>query len=154
MPALNLQDLAHQFCQVIGHDAPQLVPDREGVLSFSVQVRGVDLIVRQDPTLDCGHALAYLVFGDVPEDREAQVLRELLHANLAMAGPQAPAFSRNPLTGHILLQHAFALSGVSGAGLWQAIQDLIDTILKWRLDFGLDVSAAPEANAGSLHHLA
>lgn len=154
MPASNLQELAEQFCEVIAVETPDLLPDTDGVLSFSVNVREVDLIVRNDPHSDPDHALVYLVFGHVPEDREVPVLRELLHANLAMSGPQAPAFSRNPLTGHVLLQYAWPMANVSGRSLWHAIQDVIDAILKWRSDFGLEVAALRPAHAAPRDHLA
>ncbi len=142
MPASSIHKLAEQFCEIIGVPAPELSPDSNAVLAFSTQIGGVDISVTHDPLHHPDHATALVFFGQVPEDREVLILRELLHANLLMLRPDAPTFSRNPLTGNVILQYVFPLAGSSGRGLWTGMQGIIEYAQRWRRDFFLEQPAA------------
>ncbi len=143
MPATDLHALVEQFCSHIGIAAPVLTPDHQGSLAFSTQLREVDFTVTQDPLRHPDDALVLVFLGQAPEDREVLILRELMNANLLMLQPQSLSFSRNPLTGSILLQYACPLAGASGESLRAGMENLIDTVLAWRQDYFLDGSGSP-----------
>lgn len=150
MSIANLQDLADQFCAVVGLPPPGLVPDGNGLWAFSAKLRDVDVTLTHDPVHHPDHALVLVFFGPVPADRELAVLRELLHANLIMLQPGAPSFSRNPMTGDVVLQYVYPLAGASGQGLWAGLQAIVDSALKWRKNFFLDQPAFPSSPAAMI----
>jgi hypothetical protein len=141
MPAANLQELVRQLCTIVDSPVPALSTDANGMLAFSTRLRDVDVTVTHHPTLHPEHAFVLVFFGPVPENRERAVLRELLHANLLLLHPGGPAFSRNPLSGHVVLQYVYPLAEASGQGLLSGLQTIIDSALQWRRDFFLDQAA-------------
>lgn len=138
MPASSLHNLAEQFCEILGVTPPSLGPDGKGHLAFSTKIRDVDVSVTHDMLRHPDHASVLVFFGRVPPEREVLVLRELLHANLLMIQPHCLSFSRNPLTGSVILQMMFPLATASGQGLWDGLQSVIAQALRWREDFFLD----------------
>ena len=138
MPASSLHNLAEQFCEILGVAAPSLSPDGKGHLAFSTKVKGVNVSVTHDMSRHPDHASVLVFFGHVPPDREVLVLRELLHANLLMIQPHCLTFSRNPLTGSVILQMMFPLATASGQGLWDGLQSVISHALQWRESYFLD----------------
>jgi hypothetical protein len=143
MPASTLQDLAQQFCDAAQMVAPVLTPDSDGNLAFSTRIRDVDFTITHDPASQPENALILVFLGQIPADREVLILRELLHANLLMLQPGSPSFSRNPLTGSILLQYSSPLTSASGESLRAGMEGIIDMVHAWREDFFLEANGPP-----------
>jgi hypothetical protein len=134
MAAADFHDLATQFCTLVGAPIPPLTPDADGGLAFSASFRDVDITVTHDPA-DLPDRVTILVFfGQAPEHAELAVLRQLLHANLAMMRSSPCAFGRNPISGDIVLVSTCPLAELSGATLMEGLQALIDAALQWRSD--------------------
>jgi hypothetical protein len=131
---MEFHDLARQFCQLVGAPMPPLTPDVDGVVTFSTSFQDVDISVSHDAAglPDHVHVLAF--FGPVPEAIETLVLRQALHANLAMMGSSRCAFCRNPITGDIVLAATCPLGELSAADLLEGLHALVDAALQWRSD--------------------
>ncbi len=147
MPASSLDYLANEFCELGDVPASPLATDSTGALSFSATVRGVDITVSHDPLRHPDHAIALLFFGQIPEDRELLILRQLLNFNLDLLQPNFPAFSRNPLTGNVILQYVFPLAQAMSQAPLDGLARLVEAILKWRQEFFLDDSAFTPASS-------
>lgn len=141
MSTTGFYELAAQFCAAIESPVPELTPDGDGVLSFSAVVRDVHVAAAHDPLTHPGLVLVYATFGPVPVERELQVLRALLQANLLMTRPAAPTFTRNPDDGLVILRYACPLSELTGSALWDSLQAVIDSALQWREDYFLGPDA-------------
>ena len=138
MPALNFFDLAAQFCRAAGTQMPAIEPDHEGALAFTARLRGVDFTVTQHPASSPDHAYVLVAFGTLPEGRELQAARQLLHSNLLMLHAQGPAFSLNPGDNQVMLQHVCALAEASGHGLLAGMASAAESALQWRAGFFLE----------------
>jgi hypothetical protein len=88
----------------------------------------VNLLVEGVPfTLTCGtewggdHVLFVCDFGPVPPGDRARMLERVLETNLYMFGPQAPTFSINPGTRHLVLMGLLPLQGLTARALLDAL---------------------------------
>ena len=138
MSTSRLHRFVEQFCDAGGPPALKIDLESGGASVLSVNFQGVDLSICHDQLRHPDHALVLAFFAHVPEHNEVLILRELLHANLSMMRPNSPSFSRNPLTGNVMLQYAVPLIGEAGENLWAAIQDIAESILVWRQNISLD----------------
>lgn len=134
MSDIDFLDLASQFCNLVGSSVPVLTPDADGMLTFSTRLRDVDLSISHDPVHlpDQVHVLAF--FGPVADAIETVVLRQLLHANLALTGASRCAFGRNPISGDIVLVSTCPLAELSAENLLAGLQAIADAALQWRSD--------------------
>ena len=145
MPLTSFHELAAQFCKAAGSPAPELQPNEDGVLAFMATVRGVDVTVTQDPALQPGHAVVFVAFGYVAQDRQLEVYRDLLHNNMLLVQAGAPAFSLNPFDQQVILQYMCPLHSASGANLWAGLQGVVDGALQWRQALSQALPAAQPA---------
>jgi hypothetical protein len=134
MATADFHDLAAQFCNLVGAIVPPLTPDADGVLAFSASFCNVDVTVTHDPEELPDHVTVLVFFGPAPEHAELAVLRQLLHANLALMRSAPCAFCRNPISGDIVLVSTCPLAELSGATLLEGLQAHVDAALQWRGD--------------------
>ncbi len=142
MPAHSLQDLADQLCAVTGANVPSLEAGADGLLAFSIKVRGVDVTVTHDPVEHGDEAAVYIFFGTLPTDREGLAAEALLRANLQMRSPRAPSFGLDEQRREVVLKYAYPLSSASGHGLCGGLEAIAETALRWRENHFIDVVEA------------
>ncbi len=140
MSSTDFSALCQALCTQLGVQPPELEPDPLGVVGFTVQLRGVDLAVLHTRPTDA-FTLLLVNFGPLDEDREPGIWRALMDANFLLVGPDAPAFSRNPVTGEVLLQHVLPLADVDAAQLRARMVHMAEVALQWRKDFFLSAGA-------------
>jgi hypothetical protein len=111
----------------------------------------VNLVVEGVPfTLSCGpewgeDRLLFLSdFGPVPAGDRARMLERVLETNLYMFGPDAPTFSINPGTGHLVLMGLLPLQGLTAQALLDALPCYTLSAHQWRAN-GFMEAPEPEA---------
>ncbi len=147
MTVASFQALCEGVCAIFGVAPPDLQPDMTGLTGFTLQLRGVDLCVAQAPSGPVPAVFVLVEFGAPPVGRELQTWHALLDANFLMLGANAPGFSRNPVTGDVVLQYACALHEATPEGLCASIRAIADVAARWRKDYFLDGMPAQEPKA-------
>jgi hypothetical protein len=128
----TFSELTQAVCRAAGVEPPPLAPDAQGGYAFSLSIDDVTVSIAHYPAHFAEHAFVLVRFGAVPPASEAEVFRELLNANLMVLRPGAPAFARDPLDGHIVLQVTCALSETSGEALLAGIRVAVGKAIDWR----------------------
>lgn len=151
MAVASFQALYDGVCAVFGLEAPQLQPDALGITGFTLRVQEVDVSVVQAPDGSAPAAFVLVEFGTPPPGRELETWHALLNANFLMLGANAPNFSRNPVSGEVVLQYACPLQDATPEGLGQSIERIADVAARWRQDYFLADDSpplpAPDAHA-------
>lgn len=146
MPIANFEQLCNGVGDVAGLKPPALSPDENGTQAFTVRLRDVDVSVLNfcEESADTAYLVAAL--GPMPPERAMGGWLALLHANGALAGLNAPAFSRNPDNGEALLQWACPLHALNVQEVYKRISDLADVAQQWRSDYFLDDEVDDDSN--------
>lgn len=132
MSLLDFKDLCTSLCELVGAPAPDLAPDSNGTLAFTVTVDDVDTGVVLDDSGPEPGALLITVLG-VPEgSSELQILRGLLDTNFIMSGVGAPSFVRNPLNGEIALNQPLLFSQVRAQDVYDKVLRATGTMARWK----------------------
>lgn len=148
MAVANFQALCEGVCAVFGIDAPQLQPDAMGITGFTLRVQDVDISVVQAPEGTAPAAFVLVEFGPPSPERELETWHALLDANFLMLGANAPSFSRNPVSGEVVLQYACALADATPEGLCQSIEHIAAVAVRWRQDYFLAGEPPPAPGTG------
>jgi hypothetical protein len=153
MPIADFEQLCKGFCEIAGMQAPDLAPNDQGVWAATLHMRGVPVSVLQ---FDPNDPTAYLIaeFGSLPEDQALPGWLALLDTNLSLAGKHAhaPAFSRNPGTGEVLLQWGCPLADVTAVDVYQRVIAMVDLARHWRTSHFLAHANAGESPAAPTVH--
>jgi hypothetical protein len=142
MAIADFQELCKGICEVAGMQPPALAPSEQGTWSATVHMRDVEITVLQFGARAPGTAFLIAEFGELPEDRALAGWLALMNANLHMAGENAPAYSRNPDTGKVLLHWACPYWSVTVVDVYQRIVAMVDLACKWREDYFLHDTTA------------
>ncbi len=134
MSTLSIHTLAEEFCAIAGTAAVNVRADENGVLAFSVSMRGVQATITHDAIDHPFDLMVHVIFGQVPPHSELPALRELLQMNLRMQSPGSPAFGFNAQTGDVVLRYPYPLAHASGQHLWTGLQAVTGWALQWRQD--------------------
>ena len=155
MAVASFQVLCEGVCEIFGVTPPPLQPDANGLTGFTLQLQGVDISVVEAPTGPGGPSPAALVlveFGVPPPERELQTWHALLDANFLMLDANAPSFSRNPMTGEVVLQHACTLHDTTCEDLCGRLLAIAEVAVRWRRDYFLgEPPSGPVAAPGPVH---
>lgn len=119
MALTSFDDLCASLCSLVGIDAPQLAPDEDGVVGFTITLDEVDIGFVQGARDGEPGMLMVANFGAPDEASEVRVLRELMSANFLLSGVGAPAFVRNPVTREFSLHQSWLLSQITAQDLYQ-----------------------------------
>jgi len=132
MASADFHHLCAELCERLGVACPELAPEPTGLSAMSLRLHGVDLSLVE--RLDGAQAtlLVLVEFGAPPTARELAVWQALAEANFLMLAPQAPAFSRNPANGEVVLQYACPLAQAQAAGLHRGLLEMTELALRWR----------------------
>jgi hypothetical protein len=125
-------ELAAALCRAAGMVPPAITRDAAGGLGLSLVVDGVAVTVTHHPANFPDHVFVVVAFGVVPACVEANVLRELLAANLLMLRPGSPSFGIDPRDGQVVLQACCAMSQTSGDALLGGIRVAVERAVEWR----------------------
>lgn len=149
MAVASFQALCEGMCGIFGVTPPALRADANGLTGFTLQLLGVDISVVEAPAGSKAGVFMLVEFGSPPEGRELQAWHALLDANFLMLGVDAPSFSRNPVTGGVVLQHACALHDATCEGLCAKLRAIAEVAVRWREDCFLgdpaDATRFPQA---------
>jgi hypothetical protein len=137
MSIAHFEELCKGVCEVAGMQAPALAPTDRGTWSATVHMRGIEITVMQFSTRAPGTAFLIAEFGELPGDRALAGWLALMNANLHMAGENAPAFSRNPETGKVLLHWACPYWSITIIDVYQRMVAMVDLACQWREDYFL-----------------
>lgn len=137
MAIASFQVLCEGVCEIFGVTPPALQPDTIGLTGFTLQLQGVDISVVEAPSGSEPAAFMLVEFGAPPAGRELQTWHALLDANFLMLGANAPSFSRNPVTGEVVLQHACTLHDATCEALCHRIRAIAEVAARWRQDYFL-----------------
>lgn len=132
MSLMDFKDLCTSLCELVGAQAPDLVPDSNGTLAFTVTVDDVDTGVVLDDSGPEPGALLVTVLGTPEEAGELQLLRGLLDTNFIVSGVGAPSFVRNPVTGEIALHQPLLLSQVTAQDVYDKVVRATGTMARWK----------------------
>lgn len=151
MSVSPLQSLCDGVCALLGVDAPRLEADGQGLLAFTLTLQDTPVTVLTRPLVDADADAAFVVveLGTLPPELELAALRQLMEANFALLGRDAPCFSRHPVSQKVLLQWQFGMATATPAGLHAGILRAVALAADW-LDLareGLARPAAPTAFA-------
>lgn len=147
MAVASFQVLCEGVCGIFGVQPPGLQPDANGLTGFTLQLRGVDISVVEAPAGASPEVFVLVEFGAPPAGRELETWHALLDANFLMLGANAPSFSRNPVTGDVVLQYASTLHDATCEALCESIRAIADVAARWRQDYFL--GAIPPGDAPS-----
>ncbi len=147
MPAATFKDFCLMLCSLIDVTPPDLTPDAQGVVGFTVDCQGASVNFMEGEYGSEPGLLMSVMFGAPPADQELEVLRSLMDANFLLAGMMAPAFVRNPATGEIALHQSYLLSQVDVQGIYQGIANAAAAVEAWREDPMLLSSQLPDTQA-------
>jgi hypothetical protein len=145
MSIAKFEDLCRQFCETDGFPHPSLQHDDMGRLAFSVRVKGVRITALESRDIHADNANLIAEFGSLPAGYELVGWQALMDANLVMMDEDAPWFSRNQVTGQILLQWNCPLSEVSPDEVLRRVHQMADMALTWREESVIDTATVPAA---------
>ncbi|MBL0423147.1 hypothetical protein JI739_22620 [Ramlibacter sp. AW1] len=117
MPAPRLQHLCDGLCALLATAPPVLGPDDRGLTAFTLSLHGTPVTVLQHESRDPETAFVVVELGTLPPELELTALRQLMEANFALLGRDAPSFARHPGSQKVLLQWAVAVSTATPASL-------------------------------------
>ena len=111
MAAGSFEGLCVGFCEIISVSPPALCEDAQGLVAFNVVWRGVTVNLVHCPQTSPDHIFAVFELGPLEPSgsRSLADMQTLLEANFVLLRVHAPAFSRNPATGHAVLQYVYSL---------------------------------------------
>lgn len=139
MAISSFHELASAFGELSGTTPPVLEADEDGVTAFHLLVRGIYVNLAHAAGSNPGAVFLMVGFGPVPPDNEAEVWRMLMDINFLMMSTNAPAFSRDPNSGEVLLQMVVPLENIEVTAFYQfACSQLVDLALRWRSDYFLE----------------
>lgn len=134
MAIANFEEFCRTYCDVAGIKMPDLAPNAHGMWTATLHTRGVEITLLhfRDRRPDTVFLIAD--FGAMPGHVGVPGWLTLLEANLLNAEADAPVYSREPRTGHVLLQKPMRLASAFPADIHMAIQNLVNAALQWRKD--------------------
>ena len=150
MPVASFVDLQEAICGLLGATPPPLAYDENDVMAFHVTTSDVSINFVHRRGMD-RVAFVYIALGVLPEDRELKVWRLLAEANFLMLAEHGPSFSRNPVTGQVVLQWVRALGDCDAIEIFQSLARLADKARQWRRTHFLEESDDAPPSGPGLH---
>lgn len=137
MSSTCFEAFSRSFCAALGLAPPQVQASAEAPAAFSIDYRGVALVLAEAGASHMPQVSLIVDFGDVPEHEQAEVYPALLQANFMMLEAGAPSFSLHPITGRVTYQLTFSLELADPLALCEALDGIADAVLQWRETRGL-----------------
>lgn len=122
-----MKDLLQGLCAELNIGNPESVL-QSGTLDIddvTVYVEGRDEIYAEELVI-------YADLGAVPQDKAAEVHRNLLEANLFWAGTGSATIGLHPDTGHAILAYQTPFAGLTPAGLASAVTQFAKIAAYWQ----------------------
>lgn len=141
-----LQTLCNDLCALLHVEAPRLEPGDQGLLAFTLKLQGTPVTVLQRPQADADTAFVVVELGALPPGVELAALRQLMEANFALLGCDAPCFSRHPGSQTILLQWHFKVTTATPRALHAGLLRATALAADW-LDLACEGLSPPAQTA-------
>ncbi|RJF92110.1 CesT family type III secretion system chaperone [Noviherbaspirillum saxi] len=127
MSAHEYRGLVEGICALTG------IADAASMLEMAnFEVNGIPFTLMDGSEIEDGTVLYFCDFGEVPGERRADILQELLEANLAMYAKESPSFSINFYTKHVVLTGRIAIRNTTPAKLLEELAWRAHQATQWR----------------------
>jgi hypothetical protein len=122
------------------------IPDAQSVKdTANLEVDGIKFTL-MDSRIETESAVAvYCDFGEPPKARRADVLQLLLELNCAMSGANAPIFSINIETGHVILSCRVLTGKLTATDVLNILAQNAAQAKEWRKTYYLQNQNAPRS---------
>lgn len=132
MDPTPFERLCAEFCAATNTPPPDLSPTLQGSQGFETRLHDTPITILRvhDAATENVHAL--MEFGLPAKPDEAATWQALLDANFAMVSRFALCFSRDPQSGHVMLQFQAPLHALTGLMLLQNCEHLAKLAAGWR----------------------
>jgi hypothetical protein len=127
--ARSLQGLADEISDLTGARRIDLHADCTGVTAFSFKVRGTNVTVTHDATNPL-EAWVHIFVGMVSHQRELEMLRALLQANMQMRSERAPVFGLDGTGRQVVLRLPYLLAA-AGHDLLRHVDAALAAATRW-----------------------
>jgi len=134
MAVSSFEELCAGFCELARVAPPALALDDRGFTAFHATLNGVAVNLVHYPLRYADHAFVLFEYGAI-SDVDAgpnDALNQLLDANFRSLQVHAPVFSRNPVSGEVVLRHVYPLFDATPNGLLDLIEAGVAQALQWR----------------------
>jgi hypothetical protein len=125
--------LIKDFCSLSGMDVALHILN-----GGSFVVNNVVFLVAHKEQLDPARIYVRCDFGEIPDNRQADVSRALLEANLDFYDGTGPIFSISSRTGHVLFTYGYRLDDMTAGELRDILAALVDSVMEWQSSHFLD----------------
>ena len=133
MNQARFTQLIEGFCKECGLEEPERIlhggPVAVGDVVFS-------LIYSEQVTPEL--LFVYCDFGEVSRDREAEIYRTLLEANMFLYTGSGPTFTVSSETGRVVLAESHKIDGLEPKALRQLLTKTAEQAMAWRVDHFLE----------------
>ena len=147
MTVANFVELCRGLCEVTGASAPDLAPDAGGGLALEIQLANVGVILAHEPSGHPNRAVATVTLGQLPQGRELDACRALMNINIHVLGGGS-AFSRDPVTGDVVLRQIYHFGHATAVDLYLRIVAMAEAVSRWRQHhFLMEVGPGPDQGA-------
>ncbi|MES2353253.1 MAG: CesT family type III secretion system chaperone [Pseudomonadota bacterium] len=124
--------LIDQLCEQLGIENPESMYE-----TCNLEISDVGFTLSQGDEEDEDGLYVYCDLGsltELPTAIYAQVVINVLEANLYMKGDNAPRFGFNSETGRVVMMHRLQLQELTIDGLSELLTNLIDYVPQWRAE--------------------
>jgi hypothetical protein len=128
---VSFEHLCQGFCTLEGLPMPRLDTGRDGLEAITLDVDGVSLSVLHDALVDPELLFLVAELEAPPPDMERQGWLALLEANYWLRSEHAPAFSRNPESGHVVFQWTLPLADHTAESLHETVTTMTRLARQW-----------------------
>jgi hypothetical protein len=146
MNQAQFTQLIEGFCKECGLDEPERIL-HGGPVAVGEVVFSLIYSEQVNPEL----MFVYCDFGEAPHDKEAEVYRILLEANMFLYTGSGPAFTISSETGRVVLAEHHRLDQLEPKGLREILIKMAGHATAWRTDYFLDTpkKQASQANGAA-----
>jgi hypothetical protein len=138
------------LCQKAGKPS-EGAPDADNPLlkdldTVAVAIDGVPVMLTYYEAVKTDRAFVFTNFGAIPPELELAALRRLLDINFLLYQGNAPAFSRDPESGHVMLLGEVPLATATPEAVVSYMRALSAQALEWRKGYFIADAVATSAD--------
>ena len=114
--------------------------------TLAIAIDGVPLMLTYYEPVKSDRAFVFVNYGVIPPELELAALRRLLEVNFMLYQGNAPAFTREPESGHVMLLSEIPLDSATPVTVLSYLRALSYQALEWRKGFFIPDSVATSAD--------
>jgi hypothetical protein len=130
----NIEELKVGLCCLLGLPIPPADSANylaDGQTAFTLKIDDVCLTVAYSETIRNDRAFIFCSYGEAPADLELFILRRLLETNFILYRGNTPSFSRDPASGHIMLQAELVFAQTNPEHALQIMKQFAEHVTQW-----------------------